>query len=94
MPEPKSPVIVGCESLEHVFGANQPEYVPLPALRSPDGIVTSRWELTQEEREMIANGADVFVSVFTFNGPYPPTRVQILHKESDPAAALELLETV
>lgn len=94
MPEPKSPVIVGCEALEHVFGADQPEYVPLPALRSPDGIVTSRWEFTDEERQMIANGADVFVSVFTFNKPYPPTRVQVLYKESDPVTALTLLESL
>ncbi len=85
MPKPKSPVIEGLEPYEVVFGdpdIGQPQYIPLPALRSPEGQVMSRWELTNEERLWIANGADVFITIHTFNEPYPPTSVTILNKSS------------
>lgn len=86
MPEPKTPVIVGLEQHELVIGGpqnGQPQYLPLYALRSPDGRVMSRWELTPEEREMIANGADVFITIHTFNQPYPPTEVMVRNKGSE-----------
>ena len=81
---PASPVIRGLEKHEVVFGSLQPQYIPLPALRSPDGRVMSRWELTPEEREMIANGADVLVTIHTFNQPYPPTTLEVASVDSNP----------
>ena len=86
---PKSPVVVGLEPYEINFGGpdvGQPQYMPLPALRSagPERVVMSRWELTPVEREMIANGADVFVSIWTFGDPYPPTSLRVLNKTSNP----------
>jgi len=89
--KPSSPVIVGLEPYEIIFGEAQPEYQPLPALRSagPEISVMSRWELTPEEREMIANGADIFVSVWTFGRPYPPTLVRVMNKNSSPKVIKE-----
>lgn len=83
---PKSPVIVGLEDFETRFGEGQPQYQVLPALvsRGPEHAVLSRWEPTPEERLMIANGADIFVSVWTFDNVYPPTLVRVLNKNSDP----------
>jgi hypothetical protein len=82
---PASPVVAGLESYETIFGEKQPEYVALPALRgaAPEHAVMSRWELTKEEREMIANGADIFVSIWTFGGLYPPTHVRVMNKNTD-----------
>jgi hypothetical protein len=81
--KPASPVIVGLEQYEIKFGEGQPEYQVLPALRSstPEHAVMSRWEPT---RQMIANGADIFVSVWTFGNSYPPTLVRVLNKNSSP----------
>ena len=45
--------------------------------RSPDGTVLSRWKLTEEEREAIYLGADVFLYVHTFNQPLQPIRLEI-----------------
>lgn len=86
MPEPKSPVIVGLEKHEITFGGpavGQPQYMALPALVSNDDQrrVLSRWEFTPEEREMIANGADLYISLTTFYHPYQPTTVFIANKE-------------
>jgi len=85
MPEPKSPVVVGLEQHETTFGgraAGQPQYVGLPALvsRDPERRVLSRWEFTPEEREMIAAGADVYISLMTFGSPYQPTSVFVANK--------------
>lgn len=85
MPEPKSPVIRGLEKYEVVYGAAQPEYIPLPSLRSPDGRVMSRWQFTEEERKQIADGADLLLTIHTFNQPYPPTQVAIGRVGDNPA---------
>ncbi len=94
---PKSPVVVRLEPYEVNFGGpdvGQPQYMPLPALVSggPERAVMSRWELTPAEREMIANGADVFVSIWTFGHPYPPTVVRVLSKTSNPEYFKEEME--
>lgn len=42
--EPKSPVVIGLEKLERVYGGpdvGQPQYLPLPCLRTPEGRVMS-----------------------------------------------------
>ncbi len=84
--KPASPVIVGLEQYEIKFGDGQPEYQVLPALRSttPEHAVLSRWEPSPEERLMIANGADIFVTVWTFDHLYPPTLVRVMNKNSSP----------
>jgi hypothetical protein len=89
--KPASPVVVGLEPYEVKFGEGQPEYQVLPALRgpAPEHAVMSRWEPTAEERQMIANGADVFVSIWTFGNPYPPTLVRVMNKNSSPRVILE-----
>jgi hypothetical protein len=82
--KPATPVMVGLEPYELKIGgpeAGQPQYVTLHALRSTDGRVMSRWELTKEEREWIAGGeSDIFVTIWC-GGQYPPTLVQVMDKE-------------
>lgn len=84
---PVSPVVPGCEELEVVFAKDQPEYLPLPALvrsDSPDRPVTSRWRLTYQEREKIANGADVVLTLLTFGDPLQPITLEVLDREEPP----------
>lgn len=42
-----------------VFGANQPEYTPLPALVFADGRVLIEWTFTDEERAAIGRGENI-----------------------------------
>jgi hypothetical protein len=62
----------------------------LPALVSRDEKrrVLSRWELTPEEREMIANGADIYIALSTFGTAYQPTTV-FVHNPADAYGGLK-----
>jgi hypothetical protein len=61
----------------HVFAKNQAEYLQLPAHKTPDGIVTSCYELTLKERFAILFGAKVWLSIMTFNKPLQPQRLTL-----------------
>lgn len=76
--EPVSPVL-GEEfaAYEVIYAADQPEYIPLPVLKSDNGVLLSRWRLTSEERAAIAGGADILLSSWTFNRPLQPVRVEV-----------------
>lgn len=66
-----------------VYAEHQPEYIPLPVMRSPDGAVYSEWKLTEEELtdllHRMVDGEDVRVRLhqLTFGGPLQPVRVEI-----------------
>lgn len=95
MPNAQAPVIRGLELFEHTFGGpqnQQPQYFPLPVLIA-NGIVTSRWHLTAEERAAVAAGADILVSLAT-GGAVPPQRVVIAAMDSDPMSMAEALGIV
>jgi hypothetical protein len=72
-------VVDGLEKFERVFARDQPEYIPLRALRSNthDGRVMSRWTLTPQQRRDVTNGADIFLTLMTFNGPLQPITIAI-----------------
>jgi hypothetical protein len=81
--QPHTPVIPGMEMLELVMGKNQPEYAPLPVLRTAKGQVLMRFTLTNAEREAIENGADVYVSLLTFGGPMTPIMIGVAKPDED-----------
>jgi len=55
-----------------IFGAGQPEYQPLPALRLPDGEVITCWQLSDEELADIQKTKCFYLSQLTFNGAVQP----------------------
>jgi hypothetical protein len=88
---PVSPVVEGLEQFEIVFGKNQPEYMPLPALVGslPNTNVISRWKLTDEERTAIAAGADIYTSQMTFGSLFQPLVVFVGTEKQDAATFME-----
>lgn len=62
-----------------VYGADQEEYRPLPAvvLREPEGRVITRWQPTEDERRAIMDGACIELCLATFNGPLQPLLVGV-----------------
>ncbi|HWR35989.1 MAG TPA: hypothetical protein VN622_08995 [Clostridia bacterium] len=77
-----SPVVIGLERHESFKGgprAGQPQYLELPCLLTKDGGVVSRWQPTPEERKWIADGCDVFLTIYCGLEAYPPTSVQVMH---------------
>lgn len=81
-----SPVMPGSQDLEIVLAKNQPEYNPLPVmyLNTPSVPMISRWRLTEEEREMIRNGADIVLTQLTFGLQFRPVNLQIVAQDEMP----------
>jgi hypothetical protein len=78
--KPVSPVLPQYISEEVVFAKDQPEYMPLPALRIGDareGVLLSRWRMTWRERWLALWRGDVYVQVMTFNNPLQPVAVTV-----------------
>ena len=55
-----------------VYAAEQPEYIPLPAHKSRDGIVTACWKLSFKERLKIFLTGKIWQKIMTFNEPLQP----------------------
>lgn len=81
--KPISPVVFGLEPHETSIGCKG-DVAPLKVLRSPDGRMMSRWELTDEERQQIAAGGDVFLTIWTFNEGMNPVALQVMQADIDP----------
>jgi hypothetical protein len=91
--EPVSPVLTPeLVPDEIVYGANQTQYIPLPVLRNNKGVVMSRWKLSDNEREAVAAGADILLSVHTYNGPLQPVRIEIVECDRDLVSIVEQMD--
>lgn len=56
-----------------IIAKDQPEYLPLPAHVSADGVVTSCWQLDPLEIELlVANGGKLWLSQMTFGAALQP----------------------
>lgn len=66
------------EFKEHnvVFGKDQPEYMPLPALKFEDGTVITCWKLSWKEAIRVLFTRKIWLSVLTFNNPLQPTLLE------------------
>ncbi len=60
------------EGCNVVYAEDQPEYLPLPALRKEDGTITTCWELSSEEMETVKQTRKIYLDVMTFNKPLQP----------------------
>ncbi len=83
------------QSREVIFAKDQPQYLPLPVHKTPDGVILSRWHLSDEERKAVIAGADIWLYVWTFNQPLQPIRMEVAEAERsavDVAQYMQLLE--
>ena len=63
-----------------VFGANQPEYRPLPAERVGNAVVgqiNTCWEFTPDEIKKVQETGQIYVSLLTFGQPLQPVLVSV-----------------
>ncbi len=82
--KPTTPVLTeDLQKFEVVYAEKHKEYIPLPVHRNEQGVVLSRWTLTDSEREAVAAGADIFLSVHTFNQPLQPLRIEVAECDRD-----------
>lgn len=55
-----------------IFGADQPEYQPLPAFQDEAGNVVSCWRLSWRERIRLLFTGRLFLVTMTFKAPIQP----------------------
>lgn len=67
-----------------VYGANQPEYAPLPARLDSDGGTFTLWELSLDERAAILDGARIGLRLLTFGAPLQPVYLAVEGTEAWP----------
>lgn len=96
MPKATSPVVPGLEAYEIVYGATQPEYIPLPTLRGkgPTYTVYSRWVLSDEEKLAILLGADVYIMQITAGNRYQPTTMLVSRADANEDSKDEVLKAL
>ena len=81
-----SPVLPGSADIEVTLGKDQPEYIPLPAvyLDNEWRPMITRWRFSEEERQAIAEGADLVMTQMTFTKPFQPVHLQIVGQNDMP----------
>lgn len=69
----------------YIYGSKQPQYEPLPArlLGGREGIVVTEWQLTEEERALIARGENIRLAVMTFGEHLQPVHLEITTPEGE-----------
>ena len=60
-----------------VFAKDQPQYLPLPAKRDEDGMVTTCWVLSLRERLAVLFRGRLWLQQLTFNSPLQPQRPSV-----------------
>ena len=62
-----------------VYGANQPEYKPLPAERRPGpcGEIVTCWELSPDELKRVQETGKIWLGVLTFGQPLQPVIMSV-----------------
>ena len=62
-----------------VFGAKQPEYIPLPAeyRGGKSGEILTCWELTPEELKRVQETGKIWLGVLTFGQPLQPVYLAV-----------------
>ena len=76
--DPRVPVgLLPPDSKAVVFAKDQPQYLPLPTVWTPQGAVVTRWSPTDAEKAAIIRGEDIYVTVLTFGAPLQPLQVTV-----------------
>jgi hypothetical protein len=75
--EPVSPVIPGYEKEEVVVAKDQKEYGNLPVLHIGEGILLSRWELTEKDLAKVTETKSIYFYQWTFGQPVQPVAMQV-----------------
>jgi len=60
-----------------VYAENQPQYLPIPAHKTPEGVVITCYNLTFWESVRVLCGAKIWVTCLTFNKPLQPQKLSI-----------------
>lgn len=84
--KPVSPVLPGENFEEIIVAEHQDEYQNLPVIQcDKNGLILSRWELSEEELKTIAETKSVWLFMQTFGKPVTPVSLQVEKPETETA---------
>ncbi len=92
---PVSPVIPGYEPFEINVGEGQKQYFPIPTIveDTDERRFFSRWEFSDDERQLIADGGSLIFQQLTFGEKFQPIAFQVVAKiEIDPNAQISIAD--
>ncbi len=67
----------GLPGMRIVLAKTQPQYKDLVARKDREGVVYTRWQLDEDERGAILDGACIELITWTFNQPFSPIHLRI-----------------
>jgi len=80
--QPVSPVVPGYRIQETTISSKDPRVKPLPVIVTDDGeAILTRWELSPEDRQRIADGQDIFLWVTNYGKPLHPINLEVITPE-------------
>lgn len=65
------PRLVPSGSRAVVIAKHQDEYRDLPSVRTPDGQVITRWQLSDEEKRRLIQGEDLYLTILSHGAINP-----------------------
>lgn len=65
------------------YAKDQPEYIPLPAMKKRNGDITTAWELSDEEIAILIATKRIYLHVMTFNQNLQPLRPYVSETEPE-----------
>ena len=82
-------------AIEIVIAKDQPEYIPLPAVRllNPEGDLITRWELSDAEIERVIESRSIYLTMMTFNRAVTPVMLSVDPPEIGVRVASGIAET-
>lgn len=75
--KPVTPVIPSADLKEIMVAEHQKEYGTLPAVNCGDGVLLTRWKLSEEEIETIRKTGDIYLYIWTHGNPVQPVMLQV-----------------
>ena len=81
--------IIKFDECNVTYAENQPEYLPLPALKMDDGEIITCWNPSFGERLKILFTGKIWLNVLTFNKPLQPLLMSAnkpLHRDAEKRA--------
>lgn len=73
----------------HIIAKNQPQYLPMPAHVSDQGVVTVCWSLTWRERARLLLTGQLWHQILTFSQPVQPQKLLAARPADIPLTPLE-----
>lgn len=89
--KPVSPVLPGENFQETIVAEHQDEYMNLPIISCGDGVILSRWELSDEELQTISETKSVWLFMHTFGNPVTPVSLQVERPQTQTDEQVEFM---